>query len=329
MPVLVAIVTAFALACLGTWLLIRFAPALNIIDRPNERSSHDRPTPRGGGLAIVLAVLAAAWLVPTGGPDRWWLALLTALPIALLGLLDDRFGLSARLRLGVQLAAALAYVTALAGGLFPAASAAVPALLAALAIAWACNLFNFMDGIDGIAGMEALFICSVAGWLIWPQDPALATLLWVIAAGAAGFLVWNWSPARIFMGDVGSAFLGFLIAAIALLTIARGLITLPVWIILWALFLADSGVTLVRRIARGEQWWTAHRSHAYQHLSRRLGSHAKVTLIYAALNLFVILPAAWYARINPSSAWWLCCGLLGIAVALAYSCDAGRANAGH
>jgi Fuc2NAc and GlcNAc transferase len=316
----IPIVMAFAIATFGTWLMIRFAPAVRLIDRPNQRSSHDRPTPRGGGLAIVAAVTAAASLLQPGGAGGWGLAVVAALPIAILGLLDDRFGLSARLRLGVQLAMGLAYVMAAVGG---APSAAV-ALSGTLAIAWACNLFNFMDGIDGIAGMEATFICAVAGWIICPQDPTLATFLWIVAASSAAFLPWNWSPARIFMGDVGSAYLGFLIAAIAFSTVVHGLIALPVWIVLWSLFLADTAVTLARRVLRREHWWTAHRTHAYQHLSARLGSHSRATLIYAAINLIVIMPSAWYAHGHSDMAWWTCGLLLLLLLAFVYACGAGK-----
>jgi Fuc2NAc and GlcNAc transferase len=216
--------------------------------------------------------------------------------------------LSAQVRLAVQFAAGLGFLVALTG--VPASTAAaVLLLLATVAIAWASNLFNFMDGIDGIAGMEALFICTVAGALVWRHNASFAALLWVVAAAAAGFLIWNWAPARIFMGDVGSGFLGFLIAAIAALTIARGQLALPVWLILWALFLADTAVTLVRRIVRRERWWAAHRSHAYQRLATHLGSHAQVTLIYAALNLIVIMPSAWYAHTHGSLAWAICAAI--------------------
>lgn len=317
---MVAIVMAFAVAYLGTWLVIRFAPTLRLIDRPNERSSHDRPTPRGGGIAIAVAVTATEWLVPPSSVGGWWLAVVAALPIAILGLLDDRFGLTARLRLGVQLAISLAYVLAVTGSV----SSAAALLVGTLAIAWACNLFNFMDGIDGIAGIEATFICAVSGWLIWPQDPTFATLLWIVAASSAGFLPWNWTPARVFMGDVGSAYLGFLIAAIAYSTIVHGLIALPVWMILWSLFLADTAVTLVRRMLRGEHWWTAHRTHAYQHLSGRLGSHSRVTLIYAAIDLIVVMPSAWYAHAHADTAWRICGLLLCMSLAFVYACGAGK-----
>jgi Fuc2NAc and GlcNAc transferase len=181
-----------------------------------------------------------------------------------------------------------------------------------------------MDGIDGMAGTEAFFICAAASWLIGAQDSALRALLGVVAAGSAGFLLWNWPPAKIFMGDVGSAYLGFLIAIIAFATVLREPIALPTWIILWTLFLADTAVALLRRMLRGERWWMAHRSHAYQHLSTRFSSHALVTAMYGAINLGVILPSAWYAHSHPHEAWWVCGLVFSAAMALAYANNAGQ-----
>lgn len=311
---------AFSVALLGTWLLIHLAPQLQLIDRPNERSSHRRPTPRGGGIALVFAVFAGMLALPGGLPVAIKPPLFGALSIALLGLIDDRFGLSARLRLAGHLAAGAGIL-----------AFAVPIeidllhylLLAVLAIAWGTNLFNFMDGIDGIAAAEGLFICAVAAMLLVSEAPPISAALTVIAAACAGFLIWNWAPARIFMGDVGSTFFGFLIAAIAALTVLQGLLALPVWLILWGTFIADTGVTLVRRVLRGERWWSAHCSHAYQRLSRSLGSHARSTLAYSAINVAAISPAAFLAHSHPGAAWWICAGLVTGLCFLAYEAGAG------
>jgi len=314
---------AFGLALLGTWLLIHFAPQLQLIDRPNERSSHHRPTPRGGGIALVVAVCVGLLALPGGLPLAIKPPLYAALPIALLGLIDDRFGLPARLRLVCHLAAATACILAFAGPIEVGLPRYLLLPLAALAIAWGTNLFNFMDGIDGIAAAEGLFICAVAAGLLAIDASAIAAALVVIAAACVGFLIWNWAPARIFMGDVGSSFFGFLLAAIAVLTVLQGLLALPVWLILWGTFIADTGVTLARRVLRGEQWWSAHRSHAYQRLSRRLGSHARSTLLYSAINVLAVAPAALLAHARPTVAWWICFVLLGGLVALAYKAGAG------
>jgi Fuc2NAc and GlcNAc transferase len=129
------------------------------------------------------------------------------------------------------------------------------------------------------------------------------------------------------MGDVGSGFFGFLLAAIAALTLLQGLVSLPVWLIVWGTFIADTGVTLARRVLRGERWWSAHRSHAYQHLSRRWDSHALSTLLYAAINVIVLAPLAWIAHTRPQWAWWLCVPILLTLCAAAAACGAGRESA--
>jgi Fuc2NAc and GlcNAc transferase len=320
------LVLAFGVAFVGTWLLIYFAPQLHPIDRPNERSSHQIPTPRGGGIALVLAVVAGILTLPGELPLAVRPALYAALPIALLGLIDDRYGLPAHLRLACHLAAAAACVLALSAPVEPSLPRYLLLPIAALAIAWGTNLFNFMDGIDGIAAAEALFISTVAAVMLASEAPPIATALGVIAATCAAFLIWNWAPARIFMGDVGSSFFGFLLAAIAALTVLQGLIALPVWLILWGTFIADTGVTLVRRVLRRERWWSAHRSHAYQRLSRRLGSHAQSTLTYSAINVFAVFPAAFLAHTHPEGAWWICLGLTGCLVTLAHQAGAGIAD---
>jgi Fuc2NAc and GlcNAc transferase len=314
---------AFSISALGAWLLIRLAPRLRLIDRPNERSSHQAPTPRGGGIAMIIAVLVGLLLLPGGLPLAISPALLAALPVAALGLLDDRFGLRASTRLAGHLVAAVACILAFGVPSSFAGPAYLTLPVAVLAIAWGTNLFNFMDGIDGIAATEALFIAAVAAAMLVPSAMPVAAALAVIAAASAGFLIWNWAPARIFMGDVGSGFFGFFLAAIGVLTTRQGLIPAPVWLILWSTFIADTGVTLLRRIARGERWWSAHRSHAYQRLSRRVGSHATATLVYLAINIIVVLPCALLAHARPATGWWLCLGLLGCLSVLAYRAGAG------
>ncbi|MFO1409031.1 MAG: glycosyltransferase family 4 protein [Steroidobacteraceae bacterium] len=313
-----AVLIGFLIAALGTWLMVRFAPQLHLVDLPNERSSHVMPTPRGGGLALVIAITIGALLLPGPLPLSIAPALWAALPIALVGLIDDRRGLSARVRLACHLLAALACVLMLVR-VAPLETHWPHAVLVAgsvIAIAWGTNLFNFMDGIDGIASMEAIFVAGAGALLLGADAPPVAAALWVIVAACAGFLLWNWAPARIFMGDVGSGFFGFLLAGIAVLTVLQGLMGLPVWLILWGTFIADTGVTLARRMLRGERWWSAHRSHAYQNLSRGFASHAASTLVYAAINLVVLAPLAWLAHVRTDHAWTICgLTLLGLVIA--------------
>ena len=169
-------------------------------------------------------------------------------------------------------------------------------------LAWFLNLFNFMDGIDGIAGAQALSMTVTASLLLWfAADGTRATLpLWLLTAATAGFLVWNWPPAKIFMGDAGSGYLGFALGAMALWTVAEGWLTAWVWLILGGAFLADATVTLSVRARAGLALATAHRSHAYQRLSRHWGSHRAVTLIFTAVNALWLAPWALLAASRPN-----------------------------
>jgi Fuc2NAc and GlcNAc transferase len=165
------------------------------------------------------------------------------------------------------------------------------------------NLFNFMDGIDGLAASEAVFVALAAALLAVLRMPGIVDQgpLWMllgIAAASVGFLMLNWPPAKIFMGDAGSTYLGFMIAVLALMTIATGWLTLTQWAILVATFVTDATVTLVRRLLLRERVFEAHRRHAYQVLSRRWGGHQPVTLSFTGLNLIWLLPLAYVAALQ-------------------------------
>lgn len=295
-----------------TGLIRRLAMRVALLDIPNQRSSHSAPTPRGGGVAIVAAFLAGvaglALISPAEARAFPLLLLLTSFLVAGIGFWDDLRQLSARHRILVHFLAATLLVWGLGreGLVAPPAGqfALVPlfgGLLLVLAVVWALNLFNFMDGIDGLAGSEAAFVAAGAALLL-----ALAggsretTLLLVLAAGCLGFLVWNWPPAKIFMGDVGSGFLGFVLAALALRTsVFRHDLPLGCWLILPGVFLADATFTLLRRMVRRERWYDAHRSHAYQQAAGITGRHRPVTLTVLAINLFWLLPLSVLCVILP------------------------------
>lgn len=286
----IAAVAAIGVA-LMTRMLITAARSKGVLDVPNQRSSHTRPTPRGGGAAIVLAVLAAeVALAALGLLDR---ETATALIVggglvAAVGAWDDVRPLTPQPRLLVQFLAAGLAVCAVAGvdGLSVGAPRTTlslgPATLAVVAIVWMTNLYNFMDGIDGIAGSEALIAGSVACFLFQASgQPGLAAVALVIWAGAAGFLVFNLPPARIFMGDVGSGFLGFTFAVLAISGDRRGGLS-AAWVLLPLVpFGVDATATLVRRAARGESVTAAHREHLYQLLAPPGRSH------YGSLRIFV------------------------------------------
>jgi Fuc2NAc and GlcNAc transferase len=307
---------SFVVAALLTLLIRKLKLARGALDIPNERSSHNVPTPRGGGLAIVIVVsVAAGWLLAYGALDRdLFFALVGGgAAIAVVGWLDDRASLPPTVRLAVHFAAAF-WALAWLGGLPPLQIGDHPVslggwgyVLGLLGIVWTLNLFNFMDGIDGIAASEAVFVALAGALIALYSGPsgAVVTIAVVFAAACLGFLLWNWPPAKIFMGDVGSGYLGYAIAVLALAAARENPVALLVWVILGATFFIDSTVTLVRRVARRERASEAHRSHAYQWLARRWGSHRAVTLAAIAINLLWLLPCALLAAAKPRFAGWM------------------------
>jgi Fuc2NAc and GlcNAc transferase len=296
----IAFAAAALLAACGTALVRRHALARGQLDVPNARSSHTAPTPRGGGLAIVVVVLAAtivAALFAELPVNQGAALVLGGGMVAVVGYYDDVRGLKILPRLAVHLIAAVIAVLALASvdSVFPRLHTGIAVAVLVLTVLWSINLFNFMDGIDGLAASQATFVFMASAALIaacrGADVPALS-LLAVTAGACAGFLCWNWPPARIFMGDVGSGFLGFWIAAIALALDRVQALSVWTTTILMAVFIADATVTLLRRMLRREPWHEPHRSHAYQALARRWHGHRKVTLALWAINLLLVLPLA-------------------------------------
>ena len=316
MSLLVTLLALLATTALLAWgvaaWVLRRAEALRLVQIPNHRSSHVRPTPTGGGLGIVVAgsmaglglVLFFGWVV--GG---WVLAL--AVVLAGVGLRDDVAHLPARVRFGVQVVVCAGGLIvlgdlpalALSGGLeFQVTGWALFGLLL-LAGVWWINLFNFMDGIDGIAGVQAVFMLLAGGAMaMWAEPEAVYSPVWIwilcVAAATVGFLLLNWPPAKIFMGDVGSTWLAFMVFALALLSVQAGWLSYTVWLVLAAVFVTYATVTLLTRMLRGERWYEAHRSHVYQRLCRRWqgdrkAGHRSVTLLVAAVNGLWLAPWAW------------------------------------
>jgi Fuc2NAc and GlcNAc transferase len=294
-------IAAFGLSALLTWAMRRYALARGLVDVPNSRSSHQLPTPRGGGVAIVVTfLLLVASLTALGRlPATTSIAVLSAGSItAAIGFWDDHASLPARWRLAAHFLAATLALGILGGmaelQVFGVHLAGWPAnLLGALIIVWLLNLYNFMDGIDGIAGVEAVTVCAggaaialVAGY------PAGALMCLLLGAACAGFLVWNFPPARIFMGDAGSGFLGVLFGVLAIDAARHEPVLLWCWLILLGAFIIDATITLLRRLLRGERVYQAHRSHAYQHAARVWGAHRPVTVAFGLINLLWLLPWA-------------------------------------
>ena len=286
---------AFFIALGGGFFYRRFAPR-RALDVPNERSSHTRPVPRGGGLVIVGGFLIglAFWLGMGNSLSPRALGwLLGALLVATVSFVDDLHPLPATPRLAVHgIGAILLTIVGVQERELP-LLLALP--LAFIWIALVTNVYNFMDGIDGLAASQAVIAglaLLAAGAIV--GNPLIGIAAGLIAAASAGFLVHNLPPARLFMGDVGSTFLGFSFAALALLGnlgVGGGRLPIEFGIVILAPFLFDSIVTLARRIARGERWYAAHRSHYYQRLVVRGASHAQVTALYAGLALIAAVAA--------------------------------------
>lgn len=300
--ILVAALVGLALAAVLTGLMRRYALAAQLLDQPNDRSMHTVPTPRGGGVAIVvsfLALAAALHLLGALPPDLLAGLLGGGGLIAVVGFIDDQRPLQARWRFLAHAVAAVGLLWLMHGiPPVPMFGRAVNLgwfglALAAVYIVWMVNLCNFMDGIDGIASVEAI-TASLGGALCWWL--ASATPHWhvpvVFAACVAGFLLWNYPPAKIFMGDAGSGFVGFVLALFSLWTAQQVPALFWCWFILFGCFMADATTTLIRRVRRGERFSVAHRSHAFQYASRRVGSHERVTLAVGAINVIWLLPIA-------------------------------------
>jgi Fuc2NAc and GlcNAc transferase len=312
-------VVIFLLAFVGTFLIRRFAVRLKLIDLPNDRSSHREPTPRGGGIAIAVMFVAATWLLGRLGYLSQALSSVLTLgggAVAAVGLLDDRSSLPARMRFIVHLAVAVFTVARLGGfylAFFGVLAAWVGYFVAIVAITWAINLFNFMDGIDGLAASEAIFIAGVGAWFNMAHGGnfGVTAAFLYLASASLGFLLWNWPKASIFLGDAGSGFLGFTLAAMCLAVSLTTTIPIQVWLILSGVFLVDATITLLRRILRGDRWFEAHREHAYQRLAHRWANHLSVTLLANAINIIWLLPWALYAVSTPVHAAAISAAALG------------------
>lgn len=289
--------------------LRRYALARNLLDLPGHRRAHTVPTPRGGGVAIVATFLAAVAVLASS--HILTLATATALLgggaiVALIGFVDDHRDIAARWRLLAHFTAA-AWALFWLGGLPPidlagwSINLSWPGhVLAVVGLVWLLNLYNFMDGIDGIAATEAVTVGLSVAFVSLLGSPAADEWLLpvLLAASALGFLAWNWPPAKIFMGDAGSGFLGLMIGVLAVEAAWRSPELLWIWVILTGAFVVDATLTLVRRMQRQERLFEAHASHAYQHMARRFRAHRPVTITIAVINLLWLLPVAVLVRLG-------------------------------
>jgi Fuc2NAc and GlcNAc transferase len=313
---------------LGLTGLARFyALRRGLMDRPNQRSSHQVETPRGGGIAFVLTYLSYLVYLLSGADgldDSPHLALLLGGGlVVMIGFIDDHRHVPATVRFIVHLVAAAVAVILLpmpAVDLWPGITlqGIWLNLLYVIALVWLLNLYNFMDGIDGIASLQGISVLCGAVLILTFNQSTIGVAQWMLmlAACVAGFLSWNWPPAKIFMGDAGSGFIGYALGVFALYSATLHPISLWSWLILLGLFVVDASWTLVVRVLNGEKWYQPHARHAYQHLARqrqsvyvarglevgrcRAFAHRSVILQGLLINLLWLFPLAWFAALYPA-----------------------------
>jgi UDP-N-acetylmuramyl pentapeptide phosphotransferase/UDP-N-acetylglucosamine-1-phosphate transferase len=274
----------------GVYFFRAFANKKSILDIPNERSSHVNPTPRGGGIVIaIIWFLAISFGFLSKAIDAsLYLALICGIPVSAVGLIDDIIVISPKVRMFVQLVSASLAVFSLGGlssvdvGFTQLSVPFVFDILSVIGIVWFTNLFNFLDGIDGYISAEIIFI-GLAFFLLYGMVPPL-----LLATVTGGFLVWNWQPAKIFMGDAGSTLLGFSIGVFAIFYQNINQSSIIIWIILTSLFWFDATFTLLRRLRNHEKLSIAHKKHAYQRIVQAGFSHQKTVLYSLVINLGIL-----------------------------------------
>jgi Fuc2NAc and GlcNAc transferase len=300
---IVVVIAVLFLSFIGTAGLRSYALRNNVIDIPNERSSHHTPTPRGGGMAIIASLMLGLLLSVVANADLWTtcvVLLITTSGVAFIGFLDDHGHVNSMGRLAVHFSAAIIMVVWVEG---------LPSLtmfghivdfgwaggvLAVLGIVWMLNLNNFMDGIDGIASVQSISVALGMMACMWLSVEITPLFWWWggLASAVCGFLCWNFPPAKIFMGDAGSGGLGFFVGALLLLSAHLYSDLLWCGLILFGVFIVDATYTLIVRLLAGHKLYEAHRSHCYQKASRIWQGHKPVTLMVTFINGIWLLPWA-------------------------------------
>ena len=304
---------AFLLTFLGVYFLNKSALRFKIVAIPNERSLHKKVTPRGGGVIIAIVFLAfllvyyitrqiilAEFLVLFGG----------ALIMTVTGFLDDILELKASIRFMIQLFA-VGWGLYWIGGI-PSATFferlfvlyAIANAITVVALVWFINSFNFIDGIDGLATSSAVFFSlTTGGYFLWQGIEPYGSLFIILAACSLAFLCFNWSPAKMFLGDAGSNFFGYLFGTMILITVKNGNLSIWTWLIILAYLITDTTTTTFLRLCLVKGWYQTHRSHAYQNLARVLDNHKFVTYLITGINVFYLLPLAYLSIQYQQHAW--------------------------
>lgn len=308
---MIVALTSLVSALVLTGAAAAYARRQGLLAIPDERSSHSSAVPSGGGVGIIGAwVLVSLLLLADVAPSMWLQGILpAAVVLAIIGWTDDHRPLSASLRFSVQLAVSV-YLLGFAWHLGMMDS--VPMLLlGGLWLLWIANLYNFMDGSHGMAGMEGAFSGFVLAWMFHGAgEDGMALVAVAIASSCLGFLPWNLVRSRVFMGDVASVPLGFALAALCGYGVARGAFPGGAAVLVLAVFIVDASLTLFRRVLKGERWYTAHRQHLYQQLIASGWSHESVLALYLSINIALVLPAVIVTVRVPEIAWLVTPGLI-------------------
>lgn len=314
---LVLLIAAYLCTITGTFGYRSFALRREILANPNFRSSHERPTPRGGGIVFSLVCplgISALWLMGLVASNLALALIAGGTGAALIGFLDDVRHLRARWKFLAQGILATLVLLCLSGRPFLHVSQGVSFVdltLSWLGLVWLMNVFNFVDGIDALAATEAFFISSASVFLLLiaslethasESDLGLALVLGLLAVSTLAFLGFNWPVASVFMGDSGSLFLGFAFGSLMANTVVEGRMTIWTWSILLGYLLGDTTTTTIVRLFMTPKWYGEHRSHAYQNVARMLDSHLAVVLGVLAYSIFWLLPLALWSTVSPSTA---------------------------
>ena len=300
-----------------TYCIRHLAVKINLYDIPNQRSSHNIPTPKGGGISIVVLLIIAIstlFYFEMISREIFSSLIIGLLIISAIGLIDDYKNLSILIRLiGYTFGAIIAlYFIGGVSSLFEndhnffkccdiniSSFGGFGPFLAILYMLWLTNLYNFMDGADGLAAIQTICVSLFSIFLFYFSGHYTLVIIMVcLASATSGFLYWNWAPAKIFMGDVGSCSIGFFFGLFSIYTAKEEIVPISIWLILLAPFIGDATFTLIKRVINKEKWYQAHHSHAFQKLYRLGFSHSQLTLGLFLINLFLMWPLAVFAQIN-------------------------------
>lgn len=304
-----ATMLVFMTSLIGVYLYRILSVRITIIAIPNRRSLHESPMPTSGGVifAIVFIIcLTILWWLNKLSDDLFFVLGMGSTVAVSFGFLDDMFEIGVKLKLIGQFILSCWVLFWFYDGLLISVGW-LPSLIAIpitlLFLVWIINAYNFMDGIDGMAVSGAVFVSATMIWvLLWtrPESEFIMVLVLLLASSSA-FMLFNWPPASIFMGDAGSVFLGYLFGSLILVTVMVGDVTIWTWLVVLGYFFADTSVTQIMRVILVKKWYLAHRSHAYQNLARITGSHLKVTSGVVLYNLIWILPLTFWSALSPET----------------------------